>query len=333
MLSAGTDIEKTRELACFIPGQGRAPGAVASRYAEQVKTAVIDIGTNTLLLLIVDEKLNRVVDLCRFGRLGKGLDASGRLADEAIAKSLDICREYRAVMTEHEIAKPHVIGTQALREAANARDFVGPAEQILGAPIEIIAGPREAELAYLSVARTFPDLDGESFVVVDVGGGSTELIIANDGGVVSAVSVPIGAVRLTERYLESDPPAIGEVLRLDDKVDRVLAPLNLPAGIPVIGTAGTATTMAAVSLGLTTYDPDKVTGHRLSPEDIDQLRQRMFSASTAQRRDMPGIEPQRADVIAAGVAIYHRVMHRMGAPVLITCDRGIRWGLAYELVS
>jgi exopolyphosphatase / guanosine-5'-triphosphate,3'-diphosphate pyrophosphatase len=298
-----------------------------------VKTAVIDIGTNTLLLLIVDEKLQRVVDLCRFGRLGKGLDASGRLDPEAIAKSLDICREYRAVMTEHEVPKPHVIGTQALREAANARDFVGPAEEILGAPIEIIAGPREAQLAYLSVTRTFPELAGSSFVVVDVGGGSTELITANAGGVVNAVSIPIGAVRLTERYLESDPPAIGEALRLDDKIDRSLAPLDLPAGVPVIATAGTATTMAAVSLGLTTYDADKVTGHRLSPEDVDHLRQRLFAATTAQRREMPGVEPQRADVIAAGVAIYHRVMHRMGAPVLITCDRGIRWGLAYELVA
>jgi exopolyphosphatase/guanosine-5'-triphosphate,3'-diphosphate pyrophosphatase len=298
-----------------------------------VNTAVIDIGTNTLLLLIVDEKLRRVVDLCRFGRLGKGLDASGRLADEAVAKSLDICREYRAVMTEHGVARPHVIGTQALREAANAKDFVGPAQDILGAPIEIIEGAREAELAYLSVARTFPELGDSCFVVVDVGGGSTELITANDGGVVSAVSVPIGAVRLTERYLESDPPAVGEALRLDDKIDRTLAPLELPAGVPVIATAGTATTMAAVSLALTTYDPDKVTGHRMTPEEVQSIRQRLFAATTAQRREMPGVEAPRADVIAAGVAIYHRVMHRIGAPYLITCDRGIRWGLAYELVK
>lgn len=298
-----------------------------------MRTAVIDIGTNTLLLLIVDEQLRRIVDLCRFGRLGKGLDASGRLADEAIAKSLDICREYREVMTEHEVARPHVIGTQALREAANARDFVGPAEEILGAPIETIDGSREAQLAYLSVARTFPELAGTSFLVVDVGGGSTELITANADGVASAVSVPIGAVRLTERYLESDPPVIGEALRLDDKIDRELAKLELPAGVPVIGTAGTATTLAAFSLGLTTYDPDKVTGHRLTIEEVDQIRQRLFAASTAERNAMPGIEPQRADVIAAGVAIYHRVMHRIGAPALITCDRGIRWGLAYELAG
>jgi exopolyphosphatase/guanosine-5'-triphosphate,3'-diphosphate pyrophosphatase len=121
-----------------------------------MSSAVIDIGSNTLLLLIVDERLQRVVDLCRFGRLGKGLDASGRLAEDAIARSLEICREYRRVMDEHGVRAPAVIATQALREASNAREFVESAERILGAPIEVIAGQREAELAALSVARTFP---------------------------------------------------------------------------------------------------------------------------------------------------------------------------------
>jgi exopolyphosphatase/guanosine-5'-triphosphate,3'-diphosphate pyrophosphatase len=296
-----------------------------------VKTAIIDIGSNTLLLLIVDEQLNRVVDLCRFGRLGKGLDATGKLDGDAIAKSLEICREFRAVMNEHAISAPHVIATQALREAANAADFVHVAQEILGATIEVIDGPREAQLAYLSVARTFPELSGTRFIVVDVGGGSTELITAAKTGVVSAVSVPIGAVRLTERHLKTDPPAIGESLALDDDIDGQLSKHDLPANVPIIGTAGTATTMASIVLELETYDPDIVTGIRLAPEKVDQVRQRLFKASTAERRKMTGIEPERADVIAAGVAIYHRVMHRVGAPVLITCDRGIRWGLAYEL--
>jgi len=295
--------------------------------------AVIDIGTNTLLLLVVDPQLRRVVDLCRFGRLGKGLDATGRLAPESIDLSLEICREYRSVMDKHGVGAPSIIGTQALREAQNARDFTEPAEQILGAPIITIGGEREAQLAYLAVRNTFPELAGTSFVVVDVGGGSTELITANESGVVSAVSVPIGAVRMTERHLKSDPPAIGEALALDDDVDNQLRKLELPAQVPVIGTAGTATTMAAVSLALETYDPDKVTGHRLTPDEVDALRRKLFKATTAQRREMAGVEPERADVIAAGVAIYHRVMHRIGAPVLITCDRGIRWGLAYELAQ
>ena len=295
--------------------------------------AVIDIGTNTLLLLIVDAELQRVVDLCRFGRLGKGLDASGNLAAESIAKSLEICREYRRVMDEHGVNAPSVIATQAMREAKNAKEFVEPAEQILGAKIEIIAGAREAELAFISVANAMPDLAGTPYVVVDVGGGSTEFIVTDGAKVVSAVSVPIGAVRLTERHLKHDPPNHAEILELENDIDRHLANLALPVGVPLIGTAGTATTMAAIALALATYDPDKVTGLRLTPERIAELRDTMLAATTAQRRETPGVEPQRADVIAAGIAIYARALARLEAPVFIACDRGIRWGLAYERLA
>src|SRR5262245_17702185 len=216
-------------------------------------TAVIDIGTNTLLLLIVDEQMRPLVDLCRFGRLGKGLDATGRLADESIAKSLEICREYRRAMDDRGVERPIVIATQAAREATNAADFVVPAEQILRAPIEVIAGQREAELAATAVARTFPELAGSRYLVVDVGGGSTELITVDAGRVVSQVSIPIGAVRMTERHLAHDPPLAAEVAALTADIDRRLAEVALPRGAPVVGTAGTATTLAAVQLGLARY--------------------------------------------------------------------------------
>jgi len=294
------------------------------------KQGVIDIGTNTLLLLIVDDQLHRVVDLCRFGRLGKGLDASGNLAADAIARSLEICREYRRVMDEHGVKAPAVIATQALREAKNASAFVTPAQEILQAPIEVIGGTREAELAYTSVAQAFPELAGQPYVVVDVGGGSSEFIVTDGTRVVSAVSVPIGAVRLTERHLKHDPPTRDEIDELAADIDRHLGPLDLPIQIPLIGTAGTATTMAAVALGLATYDPDKVTGLRLEPARVNHLRDDLLAKTTAERTAMPGIEPQRADVIAAGVAIYARALARIHAPVMIACDRGIRWGLAYE---
>ena len=296
-----------------------------------MRTAVIDIGTNTLLLLIIDEQGKRLADLCRFGRLGKGLDASGRLSGESVAKSLEICREYRRVMDEHGVAAPKVIGTQALREAKNAADFVKPAEQILGGPIEVIGGAREAELAFLSVARTFDELAGTPYVVVDVGGGSTELIATDGKRVISAKSVPIGAVRLAERHLAHDPPLSEELRALEADIDRQLPPL--PSRVPVIGTAGTATTMAAVKLALAVYDADAVTGLRISPSAIAEQYARLAAMTTAQRRELTGMEPQRADVIVAGIAIYARVLARVDAPVMIICDRGIRWGIAYEQLS
>lgn len=291
--------------------------------------AVIDIGTNTLLLLIVDGNNRRVVDLCRFGRLGKGLDASGNLAEESVAKSLEICREYRRVMDEHGVETPRVIATQAMREAKNAATFVGPAEQILRAKLEIIAGAREAELAFLSVAKAgVAELEGQAYVVVDVGGGSTELITTDGKRVVSAVSIPIGAVRLTERHLESDPPTAAELAALEAHIDARLP--ELPLNVPIVGTAGTATTLAAVSLALSPYDPDKVTGSRLSAAEVEALYRRIAAATVAERKTMTGMEAQRADVIAGGAAIYARIMHRTNAPVFIACDRGIRWGLVYE---
>jgi exopolyphosphatase/guanosine-5'-triphosphate,3'-diphosphate pyrophosphatase len=295
--------------------------------------AVIDIGTNTLLLLIVDEAMHPLVDLCRFGRLGKGLDATGRLAADAIATSLEICREYRQVMDDHGVARPIVIATQAAREAGNADDFLGPAQQILGAPIQVIAGEREAELAALAVARTFPDLAPARYLVVDVGGGSTELIAVDAGRIVSQTSVPIGAVRQTERHLRHDPPSAPEIAALSADIDRHLAVLDLPRSVPVIGTAGTATTLAAVKLGLERYDPEAVTGLRISRDAVNVLHARLLALSVAERKAMPGIAPQRADVIAAGAAIFARILQRIDAPVLITCDRGIRWGLAYEAMS
>ena len=291
--------------------------------------AVIDIGTNTLLLLIVDGNQRRVVDLCRFGRLGKGLDASGNLSAESVAKSLEICREYRRVMDEHGVDVPRVIATQAMREAKNAATFVGPAEEILRAKLEIIAGQREAELAFLSVAKAgIPELEAKAYVVVDVGGGSTEFITTDGARVVSAVSIPIGAVRLTERHLKSDPPSAAELAALETDIDNRLP--ELPLNVPIIGTAGTATTLAAVSLALTTYDPDKVTGFRLAPADVDALYRRLAGATVAERKAMAGMEAQRADVIAGGAAIYARIMKRTAAPTFIACDRGIRWGLVYE---
>lgn len=293
-------------------------------------TAVIDIGTNTLLLLIVDAQLRPLVDACRFGRLGQGLDASGRLADDAIARSLEICREYRALIDEHRAGPPVIVATQALREAANATAFTAPAEDLLGAPIEVIAGTREAALAFTAVARTFPELAGTPYVVVDVGGGSTEIITTDGARVVSAISLPIGAVRLTERYLASDPPKPDEVRAMVTEIDRQLATLELPRGVTVVGTAGTATTIAAIAKGLTRHDPDKVTGVRVSPMAVDAQLARMLTQTVAQRRATRGVEPQRADVIAGGVAIYARVLHRIDAPAMITCDRGIRWGLAFE---
>lgn len=301
------------------------------------RTAVIDIGSNTLLLLITepgpDGDLHAVVDLCRFGRLGQGLDASGRLHPDAIARSLDICREYRATMDAHDVGPIAVIATEAVRKATNGADFVVPARAILGADIAVIPGEREAALAFTAQIRSLPALRGRRFVVVDVGGASTELIVADGDRVASAVSVPIGAVRLAERHLRHDPPTADERAALAATIDAAVAPLDLPTGVTLVASAGTATTLAAVELELVRYDPARVHGLTMAPARLLELADRLLSATSDQRRAMVGIEPQRVDVIPAGAAIFARLVARLDAPAIVISDRGIRWGMAYELSS
>jgi len=299
-----------------------------------VRFGVIDIGTNTLLLLIAERCADGVVrpvaDMCRFGRLGQGLDASKQLHPDAIARSLVICREYRAQLDYHRVSRVRVLATQALREAENASAFVGPASSVLGTHIEVIEGKREAELAWLAQAKSLPALAGQGFVTADVGGGSTEIIVSDGTHVTSAVSVPIGAVRLAERHLTGDPPAADARKALAADIDAHLKPLELPRGLPLVASAGTATNLAAIDLALERYDSERVHGHELAPKTLTALSERLLGSTAAQRRDIVGMEPQRVDVIHAGAAIFARLAARLEAPRVIVSDRGIRWGLAYE---
>lgn len=301
-----------------------------------MRVAAFDIGSNTLLMLVADVTaagLEPVVDRCQFGRLGQGLDQSGVLAAEAVTRSLEIIREYAAEAAELGVDRIGAVGTQALREARNAADFVDPAAEILGAPIEIIAGTREAELVYRASADAFPELAADTLVIADVGGGSTEINIGRGGELASAVSVPIGAVRMSERHLHSDPPTADQVRALMADIDAALDDVELPAGVKLVGTAGTATSFASVELRLATYDGDKVQGLELSRAQVDRLLARFLELTLAEKRKLAGLEPARADVIAGGAAIYARILARMQAPAFIVSDRGVRWGLAAELAD
>ncbi|MCG8424701.1 MAG: Ppx/GppA family phosphatase [Proteobacteria bacterium] len=308
--------------------------------AKRDRVAVIDIGTNTLLLLIAEpgnpngsRGLRAVHEDCRFGRLGKGLDKTGALDSTTVERSLAILRDYRAIIDESQVAAVCAVGTQALREAHNAADFLGPAETILGASIDVIAGEREAQLVYRAVSESFPDLAAQTFAIADVGGGSTEIVVATPTGVESFTSIPIGSVRLHERHLHSDPPMPEQVKALIADVDIALAQLDLPHQVCLVGTAGTATSIASVELKLREYDTERVNGLVLPREVVERQLAQHLQLTVAERRRMPGLEPQRADVIAAGVTIFARLLARLDAPRFLISDRGIRWGLAHELAA
>ncbi len=298
--------------------------------------ASIDIGSNTLLLLIADDasgELVSVVDECEFGRLSQGMAHSTSLHPDAIQRSLAITKRFRATLDKHKPVRVGCVATQAIREADNRDEFVKPAEEILGTRIEVIAGQREADLVARAVISSFPALCSEEVVVVDVGGGSTEFIHIRGSELVFLKSLPIGAVRLRERYLHSDPPTQEETRSLLSAIDEELSTLELPEGVPVVGSAGTSTSIASLKLKLDRYEPERIHGFRLSSSEVANTLATLLEASLEKKKSMRGLEPQRADVIAAGVAIYSRVLEKTRSTEFTVCDRGVRWGLLYELAA
>jgi exopolyphosphatase/guanosine-5'-triphosphate,3'-diphosphate pyrophosphatase len=294
-----------------------------------VRSATIDVGTSSILLLVLDGD-TVLEDRARVERLGEGVDRAGRLAPAAVARALDALREYAAAIARHGVDRVAAVGTQALREVENAEDFLGPAREILGVPIEIIDGRREAELAAAAVRASFPEL--REVLIADVGGGSTELIHVGAASP-SIASLRVGSVRMAERHLRTDPPTAAEAAAMIADIDAVLAGAEVPSGVAVVGVAGTVTTLAAVALRLDPYDGARVHGLTLERAEVERQLALYLRLPLAERLRIPGLHPKRADVIAGGAAVVARLLARAGAPSLRVSDRGVRWGLAAELLG
>jgi exopolyphosphatase/guanosine-5'-triphosphate,3'-diphosphate pyrophosphatase len=297
--------------------------------------ATIDIGTNTTLLLVARTApaVEVLTDRAEITRLGRGIGHDGALAPDAIARTLAVLRDY-ARLAHAQGARIAAVGTEALRRAPNAAAFLGPAAEILGVPVEVIDGEREAALTFLAVTTSFADLGPGRLIVVDIGGGSTEIVLASDGKAGYRVSLPLGSVRLTETYVRSDPPTAAEQTAITAAIDAAIASVPLPAPpAALVGVAGTVTSLAAMSLELASYDPARVHGYRLSRADLARQVARLGAATQTERERMIGLDPRRADVILAGALILDRIAAAAGAAEIRVSDRGIRWGLLYELAQ
>lgn len=290
--------------------------------------AVIDIGTNSVLLLLAeraeDGGLTVLRDQSTITRLGQGAGASGVLAAEAIERTLVCLGEYRRA-AEAAGASITAVTTEGVRMARNQADFLTPAAAVLGAPVRILSGAEEAELSYLSVARETPE--GGPLRVLDIGGGSTELVLGEGLRLLSAVSHPIGAVRLTERLVSADPPTSAMVAAVHEAA--LMALRDQPvAPHPVLhALAGTATTTAALLLGLASYDRLVVDGSRFTVAQVRALRDALAGETLAQRCQRACLERGRADVVVAGVTILLAALEHCGAETLVVRDRGLRFAL------
>jgi exopolyphosphatase/guanosine-5'-triphosphate,3'-diphosphate pyrophosphatase len=298
-----------------------------------VRCAGIDVGTNTALCLIADtdgKTVEAVEDHADIVRLGEGLDASGELKPEAIARALLSLRRFVERIRVLGCAHVMGVGTEALRRARNGHLFVNEATALLGTVggrFSVIDGEREARLSWRAVRAAFPALQGTR-TVLDIGGGSTELLVG-DAEIDGVISLPIGSVRLTERLLKRDPPSDEEKTALMATIDAELQKAPPPRGT-LVGIAGTVTTLAAMALGITKYDANLVHGSTLSYSVVQNMTKMLGETRLDDRQRTPGLDPKRADVIYAGAVLLERVMARAGGAEVLVSDRGIRWGLVYE---
>jgi exopolyphosphatase/guanosine-5'-triphosphate,3'-diphosphate pyrophosphatase len=298
--------------------------------------AAVDCGTNSTRLLVADAFGRNLMRRMRITRLGAGVDATGRLDEAAVRRTLAVLEEYRAVMDDLGVDRIRVSATSAVRDSSNAEAFLEPARGILGADLRVLKGTEEGALSYKGATADLDQALGP-FLVVDVGGGSTELVTDSEGGL-SAVSLDIGCVRVTERFLLSDPPSAAELRDARRYVTDLVAAAR--AGHPewdrarlMVGLAGTVSALARLALGLISYDRDRIHHSRLTLERTQALLDELAALPVAARRELPAMEVERADVLVGGALVLAMVMDTLGHEEFLVSESDILDGMIYSLLE
>jgi exopolyphosphatase / guanosine-5'-triphosphate,3'-diphosphate pyrophosphatase len=303
-----------------------------------MRVAVVDIGTNSTRLLIADvgpgRRLAEVQRQTVVTRLGEGVDATGRLGEAPQQRVFDVLARYGERMDDAGAERRIAVLTSAVRDAANGRAFTERVRTEHGLDARTLSGDEEARLTYLGATAARDPEDPQELLVIDIGGGSTELVVGARGAVGFHVSTQNGVVRHTERHLHGDPPAPEELAALAAEVRESVA-AAVPAEVrrrpgAAVAVAGTATSLAAIDLGLEPYDAGRVEGHRIAAARLAELRDRLAGLPLAERREVAGLHPDRAPTIVAGVVILLEVLGAFGLDAVEVSDRDILWGAALE---
>jgi exopolyphosphatase/guanosine-5'-triphosphate,3'-diphosphate pyrophosphatase len=300
---------------------------------------VVDIGTNSTRLLVADVAADRIAEVDRrteVTRLGEGVDSSGRLSDEAQARVFAALDSYAAAIAEHACDVTTGVLTSAVRDAANGEEFRNEVRRRYGIDANVIDGDTEARLTYLGATAERPPGEGP-LVVIDIGGGSTEYVIGEGAEMTFHVSTQAGVVRQTERHLHSDPPRHEELEALADEVRAIIAD-GVPADVrqavvAAVGVAGTATSCAAIDQALDPYDPARVHGYRLQEGALELMLARLAELDLERRRRVPGLHPDRAPTIVAGVVILLDALRAFGLDEVEVSEHDILWGAALTVAA
>ena len=305
-----------------------------------MRVAVVDIGTNSTRLLVADVGDGTIAELDRrtiITRLGEGVDASGRLGDAPQERVFAALEEYAGAIEELDAQRRAAVMTSAVRDAANGAAFRAAVEERYGLPGRTLSGDEEARLTFLGATAARSAAGTDALLVIDIGGGSTELVVGARGAVEFHVSTQVGVVRHSERHLHSDPPARGEVraLAADARaaIEAAVPPAVRGRAGAAVAVAGTATSSAAIDLELDPYDPAAVEDHRLSRARLEELRNRLAALPLAERRRVSGLDPARAPTIVAGVVILLETVDAFGLDAVDVSERDILWGVALASTS
>jgi exopolyphosphatase/guanosine-5'-triphosphate,3'-diphosphate pyrophosphatase len=300
-----------------------------------MRVAAIDCGTNSIRLLIADVVGDTLTDVARrmeIVRLGAGVDRTGTLAPEAIARTRRALLGYAAEIAELGIDRVRMCATSASRDASNAADFRDMVRGVLGIDPEVISGDEEARLSFTGAVHGLDD--APPYLIVDIGGGSTEFVTGHSE-ISGAISVDIGCVRMTERHLRTDPPTAAEIAAAErditEAVDRALAAVSGRKAGTLIGLAGSVTTVTALALDLPGYDASRIHHARVSYDAVAKVTADLLAATVAERLALPVMHPGRADVIGAGALILRIILERSGHQSVVASEHDILDGIAFGL--
>ncbi|TWJ31257.1 exopolyphosphatase/guanosine-5'-triphosphate,3'-diphosphate pyrophosphatase [Micromonospora sagamiensis] len=310
------------------------------------RVAAIDCGTNSIRLLIADlpdasagptAPLTDITRRLEIVRLGQGVDQTGRLAPEAIERTRVALAGYAAEIEKQGVDRVRMCATSASRDASNAADFRAMVERTLGVAPEVVTGDEEARLSFTGAVRGLPTDAEAPYLVVDIGGGSTEFVLGTrEDGVEAAISVDIGCVRMTERHLHGDPPTPAEVAAAEADVaaavDRALTVVPGRRAATLVGLAGSVTTVVAIAEGLHEYAPERIHHARVSYETVAGVTADLLGRTRAQRLEIPVMHPGRADVIGAGALVLRVIMERAGMSALVASEHDILDGIAWSML-
>ena len=283
-----------------------------------MKIGAIDIGTNSMRLLIADYNNNKIENRKKYintTRIGQGVDQDGYITNEALERNLKALKEFSDKCNEEKCEKVYCMGTSALRDSKNGQDFINKAKKLTNIDVKIICGEEESNLGFMGVLEGTEGDKKEDILVIDIGGGSTEFVVGNEDGIKFCKSENVGALRMTEKFITTDPISDEEFNSMasfiEDVISSTISRLETMNISKLVGIGGAITSLSAINQQLEVYSMEKVHNSVVTKKDLEKILQNLKKMTLNDKKTLKGLQPKRADIITAGVTILHIIMEKL----------------------